>query len=301
MKKLVLGIIIISSFVALSAWLWTLQPTAAPKNVLSEKNSTVQTPQVSSSIQPPDFSVLKTTAVTLKGKANPGQIIAISGGQTNTITKADAQGNFAQSLSLSKGLNLVKVAYVSADFKNIDSQTLTYDVNTDTPALVVFAGSVKTIFDTLITVTAAGAEKSIRAGKSTQIDVPIEKVEGEATPSSAIESIRIGDYAIALGNYPEEKGQTDTVVAQKIAIIRGEKPQNNSLIIAAYTQTDVQKGRLSVKNTKGELIDVVLDENTTVTIAGKTAGTNDVVKDKDAVIVYHQDNGDNLLDTIYIP
>lgn len=299
MKKLVLIILFASAFVALAAWLWTLQPTTTSKNVLSEKNSIVQTPEVSSSIQPSDFSVLATTAIKLKGKANPGQIIAIASTNSKIIIKADAGGNFEQSLTLDKGLNLVKITKISADLKNTEEQTLTYDVNTDTAASIVFAGSVKTIFDTLITVTTAGGEKSIRAGKSTSIDVPIEENEGEATPSTAMDSIRIGDYAVALGNFPDEKGQTDTVVAQKIIIIRGEKPQNNSSAIVVKTQTGAQEETLSVKNSKDETIELILDKNTTFTIAGKEADAEGITKDKGAIIIYHQEDEDNILDAIY--
>lgn len=301
MKKLILGIIAISAFVALAAWLWTLQPTSAPKNILSEKNSTIETPQQTSTVQPPDFSVLKTTAITLKGKVDPNQIVAISSAGENIILRADSEGNFKQTLALVRGLNLVKITKISQDFKNTEEKTLTYDVNSDTPSTAVFAGSVKTIFDTLVTVATAGGEKSIRAGKSTVIDMPKEKDTGEGTPSTALESIRIGDYAIAVGTYPEEKGQTDTIVADKITILRDNKPTNDSIVITGKTLTAVNQNAISFKNTKDETIELTIDKNTTATIADKESAVDNVTKDKNAIIIYHQNDKDNILDTIYIP
>ena len=301
MKKLVLSIVIISGFVALAAWLWTLQPTGKPDSVLSEKNQIIQTPEQTSNYDPADFSVLKTTAIILKGKAEPDQIVAISTGTSNTIIKADPNGNFQQGLTLQKGLNLVKVTTVSPDLKNAEEKILTYDVNSDTPSTIVFAGSVKTIFDTLITVSTPSGEKSIRAGKSTAWDIPKEKETGESTPSTELESVRIGDYAIAVGNYPDEKGQTDTIVAQKITILRENKPTNDSTIIAGTTLTATTNNTLSVKNSKDETVELTLDKNTTATIAGKDAPTESISKDKTAIIIYHQEDENNILDAIYIP
>lgn len=301
MKKIVLGIVFISAIVLLVAWLWTLQPSFPSHKVLSDKSATDSAQQQTSNYDPPDFSILKTTAVVLKGKANSNQIIAISSSGSNAIIKTDAQGTFKQTLTLEKGLNLVKIAKISQDFKNTDEKILTYDVNSDTSAPIVFAGSVKTIFDTLITVISAGGEKSIRAGSSTAIDIPKEKETGESTPSTALESIRIGDYAIAVGDYPDEKGQTDTIVAQKITILRDNKPKNDSSIITGKTLTGVNKNTLSVKNSKGEIVELRLDKNSIILLDGKEAEAISVGKDKNAVIIYHQLDSDNILDAIYLP
>lgn len=300
MKKIVLVIVFVSGIVALVAWLWTLQPTTSSHKVLSEKSRTVSTQQLSSDYEPPDFSVLKTTAIILKGKANPNQIVAISSNGSNTVLTADSQGNFKQSLTLIRGINLVKITKISQDLKNSDGKILTYDVNSDTPSATVFAGSVKTIFDTLITVSTAGGEKSVRAGKSTAWDIPKEKETEESTPSTELESVRIGDYAIAVGNYPDEKGQTDTIVAEKISIVRDSKPANNAVIIAGITLTIATDNTLSVKNSKGEIIELTLDKNATVLVGGKEAEASGIAKDKNAVIIYHIDDKNNLIDTIYL-
>lgn len=298
MKKLILGIVIISSFVGLAAWLWTLQPTSKD-NVLSEKNELPQEAQNASAFEPENYSVFKSASLTLKGKAVPNQIVAVSTGKTANILKTDDSGKFTTSLTLERGLNLVNITKFATDFKNSESTTLTYYVSTNSPATNIFAGSIKTIFDTLLTVTTANGEKSVRVGKSTIIDVPKEESEdAEATPSSALESIRIGDYAIALGNYQEDT--KDTILSSQIYILRDNKPQTSYKVVFGKLLTSVKQNSISLESTKGESVSLTLDNDSDILLDGKPSEKNVLTAGKNAVIIYTQDEEDNLIKSIYL-
>ncbi|MBI3341946.1 hypothetical protein HY024_02385 [Candidatus Curtissbacteria bacterium] len=220
MKKLVLGIVCLSLLVGLMVWLWTLQPQrkqATPANTKIEGThaATLQDP---SAIDPPDGTILKTAAIKIKGKTGAYNFLAVYTNDSATIIKVNPNTNFEVPFTATKGLNQIVLAGITQDLKTAEQKTLTYFLDPNQSSKKVFAGSVKSIFDTLITLGTAGGDASVRTGKSTQFDIP--KEQDEATTSSQIQSVRIGDFVIAFGNPPEKGENSDSIIADKVQILR---------------------------------------------------------------------------------
>lgn len=297
MKKLILGIVSLSTLVAFIVWLWTLQPQ--PDKILpatDENQKQLSDQSQKNSFDPRGGSVLKTAKVKLSGKTEKGNFVAIYTDSFALVTKAAANSSFAQDIELQKGLNLVKVTSISPDLTKIDETILTYYFDAGTTATTVYAGSVKTIFDTLITLTTTNGDKAIRAGKSTDIVVPKEE-DAESTPQAPLKQIRIGDYAVALASPQED--DTPSPLVDKITILRSNKPTIDTTVALAQTLTTVKANALTVKS-KDKSIDLTINKNTEILLDGKTAKAADIQKDKNAIVVYRAEEDDNLVDLIYI-
>lgn len=303
-KITTIGLLVTLTAAALIAWLWTLQPQA-PKSVTSEKNpaSNSQAKQDQSPFEPADGNILKSTRTKLKGKIAANNFAVVYSSSFVEILKADSSGNFSLDLNLAKGLNLLTVSAVSPDLSSSTDTQLTYYVDLeDTGASLVFAGSVKTIFNTLITLTTNSGDKNIRVAKSTNITVPkIGDDKQEATAVPALKQIRIGDYAITLGVRPEDSKEKDSLAASKLTITRTDVPGNDKKLALVKTLTGIKQNTISVKTIKdSKILDLTFNKNSDIRLDGKDGKAADVVKDKSAIVIYHLEKDTNVIDIIYL-
>lgn len=144
-------------------WLWQRQPKLKSQDT---GQATVQTsqnpnPQKQQDLSPEDFSVLQNAKVTFKGITQPNGYVLVYSDSLNEITTADPNGNFQKDITLPVGFNLIAVSYVSPDLKKTGQKILTLNVNTsqNNNGDKIYAGTVKSIFDNLITLTTANGEK----------------------------------------------------------------------------------------------------------------------------------------------
>lgn len=74
--------------------------------------------------QPTNHSVVNTATITIAGKSVPGSDIALLSEEDDTLTTADASGNFSGELKLAGGQNIIIITALSPD-KTFDETTLT--------------------------------------------------------------------------------------------------------------------------------------------------------------------------------
>ncbi len=298
------SLIFISLFIYGIYWLWQRQPKDIKEQPSQTQNSQVQNPntdnaKVQTNFKPQDSSVLTSAKVSFTGTVAPNAIAVIYSNSFQATTKSDAQGNFQKDATLSTGLNLFNISIFSQNLDELDKKTLTLYLAKDkeTVGNSVFAGNVKSIFNNLITLGTAGGDKMVNAQKSTDFTFP--KIAGgnsEAT-TSAISNVRVGDYIVALGNAAEK----DTITAQKITVIRENKPQNSESINVIKLLTAPRLNIFSAKNEKdSKIIEFTLNKNSAVEVNGQAAKNADIAKDKRAIVVSYFSNGDQLVDLIYI-
>ncbi|OGD94126.1 hypothetical protein A2697_03925 [Candidatus Curtissbacteria bacterium RIFCSPHIGHO2_01_FULL_41_44] len=280
-------------------WLWQRQP--GPHRLVSPESVTTATQEARPAenqkdiqITPADGSVLKSSKVLLQGKFLPDDFVLIYSNAYQAIVKTDKTGNFESEITLNMGLNLVNLTTISGNLKEEGQKKFSFWLTKDEDAgKNFFTGTVKSIFDTLITLTSANGDKNIRTGKSTKLDIP----EEDGTQAAGIKNIRIGDFAIALG----EASSRDTIIAQSLQIIRGDKPQNTRDFIIGKISANVRQDLFSVKNNKdGKLAEFALDKNSQITPSGQKAKITDIEKDKNAIVIYHKEDDKNIADLIYL-
>ncbi|MDO8486838.1 MAG: hypothetical protein Q7S45_00885 [Candidatus Curtissbacteria bacterium] len=295
MKTVVLFLSLVA-FVAVVFGLWQLQPK--PITVLSEKSlnpTPAQTPQ-DQTLEPKDGSIVKSKTVTFKGKMLAGSTIFIVSNDFQTSAQADANGAFQKDITLTPGLNLIDVISISADLSKDTRKSLSLYLAQDGSSGVVAAGSVKTIFDNVITLTTLNSQANIKVAPSTSITFP-KDVTPDASPSSSVADIRVGDYAVALGN----TANTGTLTAQKLTIIRDNKPQNNEEYIAVKVLTAPKQNIFTAKSVKdSKILELTVDKNTQISDSGKDTKVDAITKDKNAVIIYHTETGKKVVDLIYL-
>lgn len=299
--KSTLAIIFTFSVFYLVTWLWQRQPYPATPEVtpLSEATSSVagQKSQQGLTLALKNNQILQSPQLKVEGKADPDQLIAIYTNDYQAIAKSIG-GNFSTQITLSSGLNLIELSTISHDQSKTDRQVLTlYLEPKETGSTVVFAGSVKSIFDTLLTLTTPNGDKNVRTSKTTEIVIPEDEEESK---NATVKNVRIGDWAIALGN-PPEGGADDSLIAARIAILRKDKPQNNIRVARATIITSVVQNLFSVKNSAdGKIIELSLARDSQIQIEGKDGKTADIVRDKTAIVFYHTEADKNLVDLIYL-
>jgi len=291
-------LILIILFIYGIYWLWQRQPKS--NNPQPSPTTTGQTKdeknQQDFKLTPNDFSVLTSKKVKFEGTVTPNVYFLIFSNSSQSIGKSDSNGNFQTETDLVDGLNLVSVATVSSNFQIKNPKSLTFLVAKDkNDGDTVFAGSVKTIFDTLITISTLGSQKSIQTSKSTKINLPVDKNEKAAT-GSALENIRIGDYLIVQGGSQKE----NELSAKKIDVIRENKPQNTKQLILAKILTATRQNLFSAKDQNSKIFEFTIGKNSQISIDGKEAKSADIVKDKNAIIVYHPENDKNIVDLVYL-
>lgn len=275
--------------------LWQRQP----KLNQDPKEESTQEAQTGSEetlgILPKDGTVVANSPIKIQGKVNAKSIIAIYKNGQQTVTTATDAGDFEKDVDLGNGLNLIKIVTISPDLTQTDEKTISLFLSKSNVGNTLFAGPVKSIFDTLITVTTFGGDKNIRTSKSTNFEIPTDEDEKEATQE--VDNVRIGDYVIATG----DASDSDSIVAQGLEIIRANKPQVTKQLAIGTVASTVRQNIFSLKSAKDqELIEFTLDKNSDVSLDGKEAKSTDIVKDKTALVFYTKDEDENLITLIYL-
>ncbi|MBI2598724.1 hypothetical protein HYW40_00680 [Candidatus Curtissbacteria bacterium] len=294
-KVYIVSFFSLSLFVAAILGLWQLQPQAPLQTVLSEKSQTSPLPPESQGFEPKDGSVTSDKTVKFKGKMLPDSLIFIISSDFQLTAKADASGAFEKEVTLSSGLNLIDIISVSGDLaKELRKSTALYLAD-DNTASAVAAGSVKTIFDNVITVSALNSQITVRTSSLTDIVFPQDAAQKESTESA--KDIRVGDYLVALGDAKD----ADTIAAKKITIIRDNKPQNNEVLSSVKILTAPKLNLFTAKTNKdAKILELTLTKTTQGLLDGKEAQVTDIQKDKNAVIIYHEGGTKKIVDLVYL-
>lgn len=297
------------AFIGSLTWLWQRQPKP-PEFVEEATSGAVSGQQITLdnlTLKIADNTIVNSKKIKLEGITFTNELVAIYSNNFQDVLKSDKDGNFETAVTLNEGLNLLTIAIVTDDKEKQRQKSLTFYFAKDkTDATIIFAGSVKNIFDTLVTVTTLSGEKNIRTSKSTEFRIPDE--EEQQSTESAVKNVRIGDYAIGLGNAPENSKDTDTIIARSLEIIRENKPQNRiniarikiispvrQSIFSASVTSDVTTNTLDKK-----VMELTLDKNSDVTLNNKQGKTTDITKDKNAIVFYHTEGNKNLIDLVYL-
>jgi hypothetical protein len=276
--------------------LWQRQP----------KNSQVESVKVSQeteqkkdeqellTITPISGSIVSQTPQKLEGTTSPENIILIYSNNFQKVAKADASGNFETQISLEEGLNLFRIVLLSPPLEKTFEKSFDFYLSTGDAPDTVAAGPVKSIFDSLITVTTSQGDKNVRTSSSTTFEVPEEEDVEEATRE--VDNIRIGDYAIALGNASDE----DSLVAENFTVIRQDKPQLTEQTSVGTIASTLRQNIFSLKNKSGEIIEFSLSPNTSLLNDGSETENDEIVKDKNAIVFYYKEENENLVDLVYL-
>ncbi len=314
MSKFILGSVSLALLIFLIVWLWQRQPSTPEQTVLSQKteSETNQNPTDSKSAsKPQDNLVVATEKIKIKGILNPSDYLIIASNNANSVTKAGAAGDFEVEVTLQSGLNLIDYISTSSDLKNLTKNPLTFYYSPDKKFKSVYAGSVKSIFDSLLTITTSNSEINARTSRSTELDIPTAEEDAgiEESTSTALRNIRVGDYAISLG----ENSDQNTQISESLTIIRKNVPQNNTRTVTAQIASIPKQNIFTAKNlSDSKAIELTLTKITEVQTENQIPPTSpiakaspntpasQIIKDKNAIIIYHEENGKNIVDLIYI-
>lgn len=301
---LLFSLIIITLFIYGIYWLWQRQPKSLKEEPTTAQNNQIQKPgsekaNSQNSLKPQEFSVLTSSKATFSGTVAPNSLVVIYSNSVQLTAKSDDRGNFQKDATLSPGLNLFNISVFSQKLEEADKKSLTLylakdkEINGNT----VFAGTVKSIFNNLITLTTTGGDKIVNSQKSTDFTFPKNADDDSESTNSALSNVRVGDYLIALGNAEE----TDKITAQKITVVRENKPQNMEVISVIRLLTAPRQNIFSAKNEKdGKIVEFVLNKESQIEANGQTVKSTDITKDKRAIVVSYASNGDHIIDLISI-
>lgn len=285
-------------------WLWQRQPgvknqadTSAPQEI----NNAVE--QAQNKIEPQDTSVLTDKIVKIEGTVKPQQLILAYSNSNQKFTTSNFKGEFKIDFELIDGLNELNIA----TFKNqneIDEQkTLVYYLKTKTQEIsvdTVYAGTVKGILENSLTITTSEGERTVKIDKTTKLQSPqieAKKTTEKESTGSASTDFRVGDFIIALGDKPKN----NELLAKNVQIIRENKPQLIKQLISSKVQSAANQNIFSVKNNKdNKLVELTLSKNSQIITDGKAAKDIDIIKDKKALVLYHQGEEEDILDLLYL-
>lgn len=295
LKPVLISLIFLILLGSLIYWLWQRQPrpeeseAQTPSKISKTTQEELEKPQLE--INPKDGSVLAKNEVTFTGTAQSNDYIILASNNTLGVTQADENGHFEMDSQLVDGLSLINVAAIGADLVEKEAKSISLYVNSDTGANTVFAGSVKSIFDNIITISTTQGEQTIRQKTSTELILPKEEVDEEDS------DIRVGDYLITLGSREGEKDFD----AQVIEVIRDAKPQNIEKYIAGIMLSSVRANIFSTRSQKdANIVEFALNDETTILQNGEDATAEDLEKDIKAIIIYFSEEGENIPDLIYL-
>lgn len=290
-----IAFIILSTIIVV---LWQRQPqgpTTEPETTKGAQISSDKTEKEEFQISPTDGTITSSTNFKFTGKSQAGSLIVIYSNQTNAVTKTQPDDTFELETTAEEGLNLFKVVVIDATGQIQSEKNLSLYISGQDVSKAVAAGSVKSIFDNLITVTTASGNKNIRTGKSTDFDVPQEEDVQEAT--AEIDAIRIGDYVIATGDASDE----DSIIAKNLQVLRENKPVLTKELAIGKIASNVKQNLFPAKNNKdGKIIEFTLNKDSDISVDGQEGKAGDITKDKSAIIIYHPVADKNIADLIYL-
>lgn len=311
MGKIFFGIVSLALLIFLIVWLWQRQPSGPTQHITSQKIETesVQKQNAPATTKPQDNLVVSSQIIKIKGKLNPNDYLVIASNSFNKIVKTENTGNFEVEVTLEKGLNLIDYISISSDLKSINKSSLTYYYSTEKKFKSVYAGAVKSIFDNLITVSTPNGEINTHTSKTTELDIPQseEELGIEESTSTALRNIRVGDYAITLGENSDQNSQ----MSGSLEIIRQNKPQNNAKILTSQIATSPKQNSFTAKNlADSKVVDLTISKETNVQLESQTSIASpspkttqnlqsQIIKDKNAIIIYHEEDDENIVDLVY--
>ena len=297
--KLILIVILILAFIYSIYWLWQRQPK--PVQNKQETTNQVQTPkpQKTGFVQAPkDSQVLSSGKIEISGKVDSEAYIVVVSNSTSAIGRSEKSGEFKIPIELSADLNLLDIQVFDNNLSAIGSEQKTVYVKEDEPLpqnWQVYAGSVKGILDNLITLTTPTGEKSVKKEAKTNLILPSPLLSKKPTPAPS-ESIRIGDFAIALGEVKDE-----ILNAQDLEIIRENKPQITRKISIAKILTAAKANKFSAKDAEAnKILDFTLDKNSKIIKNSQSAKDTDIQKNSSAIIIYQDEDDERLTDLVYL-
>lgn len=277
--------------------LWQRQPRPTQKPQESQSTSQASQKQAEEkyTISPADGTVVNTPSVKFTGKSEPATLVVIYSNDASAVAKTKSDGTFELQLEAEPGLNLLKAVFVSQQQELAHEKNFSLYMSAKDVGKSVAAGSVKSIFDNLITITTNSRDVNIRTGKSTNFDVPTEEDVEEATEE--VDNIRIGDYVIATGDASDQ----DSIIAKNLLVLRVNKPILSKEIIVGKIASSVRQNIFSAKNNKdGKIVEFTLDKNSQILLDGQDAKLDAIAKDKSAIILYTKDKDTNLIDLLYL-
>ena len=305
--KIIIFTIFICAIGYLIYWLWQRQPGL---HTIEKPSATIQqskledqqkAPQHQLNILPEDGTIVSENEVQFQGKINPDEYILIYSKFFQNIANAKPDGKFQQDVDLEPGLNIIVAAPLQKDLtQNQSAQISIYLKDKEDPQEINthLSGNVKNIFDNLITLTTTNGEKTFRQKSSTKLILP-EDISNSSKKQNNLkdESIRIGDYLIALGTVENEKEFN----ALLIKLIRENKPQNTVLFASSQILTGVKQNLFSVKNLKdNKIIEFSLDKNSKIVDNNQKTDTKNIIKDEKAIVFYKNQDSKNLATSIYL-
>lgn len=299
-RRVFLPLALVAVFAFTFYWLWNRQPNSTQKKeaVLSEaaqQELPEQKQEGFRTTEPKDNSVILQSKSKIKGIAYPNSYVAIYSNFSSKIVKANEKGDFETEIELAGGINFINLTSFNDALAQEGQTAITIFATSDKKitSQTVFAGSVKNILGNAITVSTKEFEGTISTDKNTTFEIP--KDEEEATVS-AIKNVRLGDYAIALG----EIGKDNNLKAKSVEIVRENKPQNTRNFAIVQILTTPKQNAFKTKNDKdAKTIDLTLSKTSQVIIEDKVQKPEKITKNKKAIIIYHKDEGDNIVELIY--
>lgn len=308
--KTTIALIFIASLAFLTIWLWQRQPS--PRNIeqVLSKQATSEAqvePQKLTILKPKDFSALNSPNETISGKTQPNSFAVIFSNNLQIVTPTDKEGNFQTEMHLTQGLNLINIEILSSEEILNIKDSLTIFVSSDNSADTVFAGPVKSIFDTLITVTTSHGQKNIRSSKNTPIELPTDQSnKSQEAAKSPLEDIRVGDYVIALG----KSSDSDTLIASTISVQRDNKPQNSKNLLLSQIQNSPSKNIFQAKDLASQkVLEFTLTPETQLLSAvplptpsprASNFYQENIKKNHRVIIIYQIENNKNIANLIYL-
>lgn len=255
-------------------------------------------PGEDSPISPPDLTVLTTQKVSFKGKTKVNSLVVFYSNNFATVTKSDNDGNFASGeVTFEKGFNQVNMAVILDNLAQ--NTTFNYLLADDTKdGDIVYTGPVKKILDTLVTISLNSDEKNVRTLNS--VFTFSQDLNPEEATLSPIKRIRIGDFIIAQGFLPQDKNDNQ-LKAKRIEVFRENPPVNTRSLAIAKIITSPKQNKLQAKVTSdNSLLELTASKETRIQMDKETVQLKNVVKDKNAIIVYHADGDKKITDLIYL-
>ena len=297
--KLILIVILLLAFIYSIYWLWQRQPKPVQNKQETTNQVQIPKPQKAGFVQAPkDSQVLSSGKIEIAGKVEGEAYIVIITNSTSAFGKSEKNGEFKIPIELSEGLNLADIRVFDNNLSptGTEQQTLFVSQKETLPQnWQVYAGSVKGILDNLITLTTPTGEKSVKKETKTNLILPSPVLSKKPAPAPS-ESIRIGDFAIALGEVKDE-----ILNAQDLEIIRENKPQLAKKIAIAKILTPVKTGKFSAKDAEAnKILDFTLDKNSKILKNSQSAKDTDIQKDLNAIIVYRDEDDERLADLVYL-
>lgn len=296
LAKYLVILILAASFIFGLWWLWQRQPK--PKFSQETQIANLDNkPTEGSPISPPDLTVQTTQKVSFKGKTKVNSLIVFYSNNFATVTKSDNDGNFASSeVTFEKGFNQVNMAVILDNLAQ--NTTFNYLLADDTKdGDIIYAGPVKKILDTLITISLNLDEKNVRTLNS--VFTFSQDLNSEEAALSPIKRIRIEDFIIAQGFLPQDKNDNQ-LKAKRIEVFRQNPVNTRSLAIAKIIAGPKQNKLQAKVTSDNSLLELTASKETRIQMDKETVQLKDVKKDKNAILVYHLEEDKKLIDLIYL-